>query len=80
MSTIKVEKISEPKVRYMGDNVVLFINSDGSWSIGPNTNKLVKVNLKDVLLSSWGGSLFEYLTSLIFFKVHKESKIIADFA
>jgi hypothetical protein len=48
MSTIKVEKINEPKVRYMGENVVLFINSDGSWSIGPNTNKLVKVNLGDI--------------------------------
>jgi len=48
MSSIQVEKISEPKVRYMGDNVVLFINSDGSWSIGPNTNKLVKVNLRDI--------------------------------
>ena len=48
MSTIKVEKINEPKVRYMGDNVVLFINSDGSWSIGSNTNKLVKVNLGDI--------------------------------
>ena len=48
MSTIKVEKINEPKVRYMGENVVLFINSDGSWSIGPNTNKLVKINLGDI--------------------------------
>jgi hypothetical protein len=48
MSSIRVEKISEPKVRYMGENVVLFINSDGSWSIGPNTNKLVKVNLGDI--------------------------------
>lgn len=35
--------------------------------------KLVRLNRKSVLLSSWGGSLFEYLTSLIFFKVHKES-------
>jgi cellobiose phosphorylase len=35
--------------------------------------KLVRLNMKDVLLSSWGGSLFEYLTSLIFFKTHKES-------
>ena len=48
MTSIKVEKINEPKVRYMGENVVLFINSDGSWSIGPNTNKLVKVNFGDV--------------------------------
>ena len=48
MSTIKVEKITEPKVRYMGENVVLFINSDGSWSIGTNKNKLVKVNLGDI--------------------------------
>jgi hypothetical protein len=48
MTSIKVEKINEPKVRYMGENVVLFINSDGSWSIGPNSNKLVKVNFGDV--------------------------------
>lgn len=48
MSSIKVEKINEPKVRYMGENVVLFINSDGSWSIGSNTNKLVKVNFGDI--------------------------------
>jgi len=48
MTTVKLEKINEPKVRYMGDNVVLFINSDGSWSIGTNTNKLVKVNLGNI--------------------------------
>lgn len=35
--------------------------------------KLVQLNPNSVLLSSWGGSLFEYLTSLIFFKVHNES-------
>jgi cyclic beta-1,2-glucan synthetase len=35
--------------------------------------KLVRLDMKNVLLSSWGGSLFEYLTSLIFYKVHKES-------
>jgi cyclic beta-1,2-glucan synthetase len=35
--------------------------------------KLVRLDMNSVLLSSWGGSLFEYLTSLIFFKVHKES-------
>ncbi len=35
--------------------------------------KLVRLNMKRVLLSSWGGSLFEYLTSLIFFRVHPES-------
>jgi len=35
--------------------------------------KLVQLDIKNVLLSSWGGSLFEYLTSLIFFKAHKES-------
>jgi cyclic beta-1,2-glucan synthetase len=35
--------------------------------------KLVRLDTKNVLLSSWGGSLFEYLTSLIFFNVHQES-------
>ncbi len=35
--------------------------------------KLVRLDMNSVLLSSWGGSLFEYLTSVIFFKVHKES-------
>lgn len=35
--------------------------------------KLVRLDMNNVLLSSWGGSLFEYLTSLIFFKVHPES-------
>jgi len=35
--------------------------------------KLVQLDIKNVSLSSWGGSLFEYLTSLIFFKVHRES-------
>lgn len=35
--------------------------------------KLVRLGSNNVLLSSWGGSLFEYLTSLIFFKVHSES-------
>lgn len=35
--------------------------------------KLVRTDSRNVLLSSWGGSLFEYLTSLIFFKVHPES-------
>ncbi len=35
--------------------------------------KLVRLGSNNVLLSSWGGSLFEYLTSLIFFKVHTES-------
>ena len=35
--------------------------------------KLVRLDMNSVLLSSWGGSLFEYLTSLIFFKVHEKS-------
>ncbi len=35
--------------------------------------KLVRLDMNNVLLSSWGGSLFEYLTSLIFFKAHPES-------
>ena len=34
--------------------------------------KLVRSG-KDIALVSWGGSLFEYLTSLIFFKAHPES-------
>ena len=35
--------------------------------------KLVRLDRNNVLLSSWGGSLFEYLTSLIFFRVHSKS-------
>ncbi len=35
--------------------------------------KLVRLDYKTVGLASWGGSLFEYLTSLIFFKVHNHS-------
>ena len=35
--------------------------------------KLVRLDMNNVLLSSWGGSLFEYLTSLIFFRAHRES-------
>ncbi len=37
------------------------------------SRKLVQLDQKNISLVSWGGSLFEYLTSLIFFKVHKES-------
>jgi len=35
--------------------------------------RLVRLDYKTVTISSWGGSLFEYLTSHIFFKTHKES-------
>ncbi|MFA7252834.1 MAG: glucoamylase family protein [Candidatus Paceibacterota bacterium] len=35
--------------------------------------RLVRLDYKTVTISSWGGSLFEYLTSHIFFKAHDKS-------
>lgn len=42
------ELIGETSVRYMDDKIVLFINSDGSWSIGNDTNALVKVKFGEI--------------------------------
>jgi len=43
MSTLK-EQVLEPNIRYINsDGTVLFINADESWSVGTNTNALIKV-------------------------------------
>ncbi len=41
------ESVVEPSVRFLGDGAVLFINDDFSWSVGLNTNALVKVQFGD---------------------------------
>ncbi len=41
------ENVLEPHARYFSGTAMLFINTDASWSIGPNTKSLVKVTFGD---------------------------------
>lgn len=47
MSNTSVEPVLEPHTRYVG-TAQLFINGDASWSIGPDTQNLVKVRFADI--------------------------------
>ena len=47
MSNPSIENVLEPHARYVG-TAQLFINTDASWSIGPDTNSLVKVRFADI--------------------------------